>query len=269
LRTNLGFVKLRSGNPRKALEELKISDEILTTGKGEFANHVPMLNKARICEAYIKLNLLDSALHYNDAGLAFTKTIKLDNVHIDLLMHRGIIYRNKKEYEQSLIYLNQAKELCYEANDIIFLGKILNLIAGCKLAQKKHEESIVILEESLEILTNKYSNSDELSTCYKLLGQSYKMSGDLEKSNAYYEKHIISLSKLNTKKTSASRKVQDITLTDYQNEINDLEYQKKKQKNKLTFSNIGLITIGIGLILVIFFFQKSKNKNKKKFKTLA
>lgn len=268
LRTNLGFVKLRSGNPRKALEELKISDEILATGEGEFANHVPMLNKARICEAYIKLHLLDSALQYNDAGLAFTKTVKIDNIHIDLLMHRGIIYKNKKDYEQGLIYLNQAKELCYEANDIIFLGKILNLIAECKLALKKYEESILILEESLKILTNKYSNSDELSTCYKLLGQSYKMSGDLEQSNAYYEKHIISLSKLNTKKTSASRKVQDITLSDYQNEINDLEYQKKKQKNKLTFSNIALITIGIGLILVIFFFQKSKTKNKTNFKAL-
>ncbi|WP_299433338.1 tetratricopeptide repeat protein [uncultured Aquimarina sp.] len=268
LRTNLGFVKLRSGNPREALEELKISDEILTSGKGEFANHVPMLNKARICEAYIKLNLLDSALQYNNAGLAFTKTIKLDNVHIDLLMHRGIIYMNKKDYAQSLIYLNQAKKLCYEANDIIFLGKTLNLIGACKLEQKQYAESIDILKESLEILTNKYSNSDELSTCYKLLGQSYKMNGDLEKSNEYYEKHILSLSKLNSKKSSASRKVQDIALNDYQNEIATLENQKKKQKNRLTYSQIGLVIVVIGLILFVFFFQKMRKNNKNRFETL-
>ncbi|MDH7447433.1 AraC family transcriptional regulator [Aquimarina sp. 2201CG14-23] len=268
LQTNLGFVKLRSGDPRSALEELKISDEILEKGEGEFAKHVPMLNKARICEAYIKLNLLDSALQYNDIGLSLTKKVKIDNIHIDLLMHRGIIYKNKKDYEKSLDYLNQAKKLCYSANDIIFLGKILNLIASCKLELKKYEESIDVLEESLEILTTKYSNSDELSNCYKLLGQSYKMNGDLEKSNEYYEKHILSLSKLNNKKSSASRKIREFTMNDYQSEIDSLENQKKKQKNRSIYSQIGMATFGLGLVLVLFFFIKAKKNNKNKFEAL-
>ncbi|MBW1295189.1 tetratricopeptide repeat protein [Aquimarina litoralis] len=268
LQTNLGFVKLRSGDPRQALEQLKKSDEILASGKGEFTKHVPMLNKARICEAYIKLNLLDSALYYNDAGLEFAKKVRIDNIHIDLLMHRGIIYKNKKNYLQSLSFLNKAKALCYKANDIIFLGKILNLIAACKLEQKKYDESISTLQESLKILTEKYSNSDELSICYKLLGQSYKMNGDFEKSNEYYEKHILSLSKLNNKKSIASRKVQDITMSDYQTEINNLENQKKRQKNKLTYSQIGLVIFGISLFIIILLFQKAKKNNKKKFETL-
>ncbi|WP_299894286.1 tetratricopeptide repeat protein [uncultured Aquimarina sp.] len=268
LQTNLGFVKLRSGDPRQALEELKISDEILATGEGEFAKHVPMLNKARICEAYIKLNLLDSALYYNDEGLKFAEKVKIDNIHIDLLMHRGIIYKQRENYEKSLFYLDKAKALCYQANDIVFLGKILNLIGNCKLEQQKYDESIDVLQESLKILTEKYSNSDELSICYKLLGQSYKKNGDLAKSNEYYEKHILSLSKLNNKKSIASRKVQDITMKGYQSEIDNLENQKKRQKNRLTYSQIGLAVFGISLLVILLLFQKVKKKNKKKFEAL-
>ncbi len=272
IKTNLAFIKLRTGDYRTALQELKASEKELQNNpynRSERRVHTGMmLFNARISEAYIKLNLLDSALYANDKGLAFTKKIKVDNVHIDLLMHRGIIYKNKKDYANALIYLKQAKDLCYKANDIVFLGKILNLIGECKLNQKKYQESIEVLSESLAILTNKYGNSDELSRCYKLLGQAFKNNGDLEKSNFYYEKHILSLSKLNNKKSVASRKVQDITMSDYQNEIKALENQKQQQKSKLTYSQIGLLVVAFGLILVVFFFQKAKKKNKNKFEDL-
>ncbi|WP_378293561.1 tetratricopeptide repeat protein [Aquimarina rubra] len=272
IKTNLAFIKLRTGDYRTALKELKASeDELLTNPYGRTPKRVNtgiMLFNARISEAYIKLNLLDSALYANDKGLSYTKKIKVDNVHIDLLMHRGIIFKNKKDYANALLFLNQAKDLCYEANDIIFLGKILNLIGECKLELEKYTEAIDILSESQEILTKKYSNSDEISKCYKLLGQAYKKNGDLEKSNLYYEKHILSLSKLNNKKSLASRKVQDITLSDFKNEINTLENQKQQQKNRLTYSQIGLLIVGIGLIMVVLFFQKAKKKNKTKFEAL-
>ncbi|WP_027393230.1 helix-turn-helix domain-containing protein [Aquimarina latercula] len=272
IKTNLAFIKLRTGDYKTALKELKDSEEELLINpykrSQEGVNIGIMLFNARISEAYIKLNKLDSALYANNKGLSYTEKVKVDNIHIDLLMHRGIIYKNKKDYTNALTFLNQAKELCYKANDIIFLGKILNLLAECKLDLKEYKGSIEVLLESEEILTKKYSNSDEISKCYKLLGQAYKMDGDLKKSNSYYEKHILSLSKLNNKRSLASRKVQDITMNDFQNEINDLENQKKKQKSKLTYSQIGLVIVVFGLILVTFFFQKTKRKNKEKFETL-
>ncbi|KAA1247710.1 AraC family transcriptional regulator [Aquimarina sp. RZ0] len=272
IKTNLAFIKLRTGDYRTALTELKNSEkELLMYAHKSTEKRVHtglMLFNARISEAYIKLNLLDSALYANDRGLKFTKKTKIDNIHIDLLLHRGIIYKNKKKYTKALTFLNQAKSLCYKANDIVFLGKILNLIGECKLNQEEYEGSIKVLSESLEILTNKYSNSDELSRCYKLLGQAHKKNGDLENSNYYYEQHILSLSKLNSKKSSASKKIRDITMADYQSEIDILENQKKKQKNRLTYSQIGLSLFGISLVIIVFFFQKAKKKNKKKFDIL-
>ncbi|WP_299213457.1 AraC family transcriptional regulator [uncultured Aquimarina sp.] len=272
IKTNLAFIKLRTSDYKTALKELKDSENELLLNPfkrtKKRVNTGIMLFNARISEAYIKLNQLDSALYANDKGLALTKKVKVNNIHIDLLMHRGIIYQNKKDYQNALKFLEQAKSLCYEANDIVFLGKILNLIGACKLNLGNNEESIKVLLESLEILTQKYSNSDEISRCYKLLGQAYKNTGDLEKSNAYYEKHILSLSKLNNKKSYASRKVQDIALSDYQNEISNLENQKQIQKNKLTYSQIGLVIVIIGLILVVFFFQTAKKNNKNKFEAL-
>ncbi|WP_378180826.1 tetratricopeptide repeat protein [Aquimarina sp. SS2-1] len=272
IKTNLAFIKLRTGDYRNALRELKTSEEELLANPYRSSqkriNTGVMLFNARISEAYIKLNLLDSALYANDKGLSYTKKVKVDNVHIDLLLHRGIIYKNKGDYKNALSFLNQAKSLCYEANDIIFLGKILNLIGECKLDVKKYTEAVTVLSESLEILTKKYSNSDEISKCYKLLGQAYKKIGNLEKSNLYYEKHILSLSKLNIKKSFATRKVQDITMSDYKNEISTLENQKQLQKSRLTYSQIGLLIVGIVLILALFIFQKEKKKNKSKFEAL-
>ncbi|WP_298542044.1 AraC family transcriptional regulator [uncultured Aquimarina sp.] len=272
VKSNLAFIKLRTGDFRTALKELKNSEKNLlkkpySRSEKKIQEGVMLFN-ARISEAYIQLNQLDSALYANNKGLALTKKVKVNNVHIDLLMHRGIIYQNQQDYTNALTFLDQAKNLCYEANDIVFLGKILNLIGACKLAQKDYKESIKVLSESLVILTKKYSNSDEISKCYKLLGQAYKMNGDIEKSNEYYEKHILSLSKLNSKKSSASRKVQDITLSDYQNEISNLESQKQQQKNKLTYSQIGLVIVMLGLVLVVFFFQRVKRNNKTKFENL-
>ncbi|MDY8137035.1 AraC family transcriptional regulator [Aquimarina sp. 2201CG5-10] len=271
LQTNLGFIKLRSGDHKKALEDLKISLSLipkLPKDNLERDRQNTMLTHARICEAYIKLNYLDSALQSNNDGLALTKLVKVDNIHIDLLMHRGILYMQKEDYKTALQFLYEAKELCSKANDVVFLGKILNLIAECKYVQEKYDESIEILSESLEILDKNFTNSDELSKCYKLLGQSYKKMGDLEKSNDFYEKHILSLSKLTNKKTSASKKVRDVTFDNYKNEIKTLESQKKRQKSRLTYSQIGLAVFGSGLILALVFFQKVKKKNRKKFDSL-
>ncbi|MBQ4819005.1 tetratricopeptide repeat protein [Aquimarina sp. MMG016] len=271
LHTNLGFVKLRSGDPKKALEDLKISvSRIPEISKKDpfLAKRNLMITKARICEAYIKMQYLDSALLANDEGLAITKLAKVDNAHIDLLMHRGILFMEKNDYDIALRFLEEAKNLSNQANDVIFLGKILNLMAECHYEKKKYEISITILLESLKILNKEYFNSDELSRCYKLLGQSYKKIGNLEKSNEYYEKHILSLSKLNSKKSNASRKVRDATFKNFKNEIETLENQKRKQKNSLTYSQIGLAVFGSGLIMILFFFQKAKRKNKQKFNEL-
>ncbi|MHA7055700.1 tetratricopeptide repeat protein [Aquimarina sp. M1] len=272
IKTNLAFIKLRTGDYKTALKELKDSEnELLKNLHQNSEKRVYtgiMLFNARISEAYIKLHLLDSALYANDKGLSLAKKVKIDNIHIDLLMHRGIIFKNKEDYTNALYFLNKAKDQCYNANDIVFLGKILNLIGECLLKLGKYTASIEVLSESLEILTKKYSNSDELSRCYKLLGQAHKKNGDLEKSNFYFEKYILSLSKLNNKKSLASKKVQDIAMSDYQNEINSLETQKQQQKNRLTYSKIGLYVIGLGLVLVVFLFQRTTKKNKTKFEAL-
>jgi len=271
LYTNLGFVKLRTGDPSGALRDLKKSISLINNiaNKGSDLEYRSlMLDNARVCEAYIKLNQLDSALIANDKGLKYTLKTKIDNIHIDLLMHRGIIYMHKKEYPTAIGFLNQATSLCHKANDIVFLGKILNLKAECNYLEEKYLNSIEILHESLKILNNNYSNSDELSQCYKLLGQSYKRLNNLEKSNLYYEKYILSLTKLNSKKSHASQKVTDILLDDYESEIYNLENQKQWQKHQLTYFQIGLVVFGAALILILFFFQRSKIINKNKFDIL-
>lgn len=271
LSANLGFVKLRSGETDGALKDLKKS--LINIPKiakeGSFLFHrSEMLINARICEAYIKKGKLDSALFCNNKGLKISTLIRLDNAHIDLLMHRGILFKEKGNYVLAIKFLEEAKELACKVNDNVFSGKILNLIAACNYELGEYKTSIEILHEALAILGKNYRNSDELSKCYKLLGQSYKKVGDLQKSNDYYEKHILSLTRLNRKKSSASRKVRDATFDNYEEVIQNLETDLKKDQNWLKYSKVGMILFGIGIISVVVFLNKTKLQNKRKFDTL-
>lgn len=271
LSANLGFVKLRSGEIDKALVDLKksLTDVPKIAKEGSFLFHrSEMLINARICETYIKKGNLDSALFCNNRGLKISKLIRLDNVHIDLLMHRGILFKEKENYTLAIEFLEKAKALSCKVNDNVFSGKILNLIAACNYELGHYQRSVEILHEALAILDKNYHNSDELSKCYKLLGQSYKKIGDLHKSNDYYEQHILSLSKLNRKKISASRKVRDATFNNYEEVIENLETDRKKDQNWLKYAKVGMILFGLGIIIVLFLLNKSKSQNKRKFDAL-
>ncbi|MFC5047532.1 helix-turn-helix domain-containing protein [Aquimarina hainanensis] len=268
LNANLQFIKLRTGDAHGALEGLQQSEQTIPNIRPRLKKRNLALVLARKSEAYILLNQLDNALLTNNRGIAIAKEIKNYNIHIDLLMHRGLIYMKKKAYPKALTFLKQAKELSHEANDIVFLGKILNFTAECFYESRDYQKSIASLEEALPLLTKKYRNSDELSKCYKLLGMAHKKSENIEKSNTYYELYILSLSKLNNKKSTVSQKLREATIAGYEGQINSLQQQKKQQQNRRTYSEIALAIAGAGLLTFSFFFIHIKKRNQKKFNAL-
>lgn len=270
-KANLALVKLRAGDPFNAITDLRTSKKMVTQGLknntiGVKYNHA-LLN-ARMSEAFIMINKLDSALFYNDKGIAIAEEIDLKNVKIDLLMHRGLLFKKKGNPEQALHFFNEAKQLSENTNDVVFLGKILNFIGDNKLCEQKREEAIEILSEAEQILSINYPNSDELSNTYKLLAQAYKEINKLEISNSYYELFAESLDKKSKKKSIASRKLQDVVISQYESEITDLETQTEKQEGLLAMSQLFVIVSIGSLLLLLILFQVYNYGNKKRFKEL-
>ncbi len=267
IKANLGLVMSRTGDLDTALKELHESLALMGTPKnGSSQNQA--LTHTRISEIFIKKNELDSALFHNTIGHTLAKNDSVTNIVIDALMHRGIIFLNKKELVTALEHLEEAKKISHETNDFVFIHKISNLIAECKYEQGLYQESIRLLTDSLSNLEKSDYNSDELSRCYKLLGKAYNKIGNHEQSNIYYEKHILSLSVLNNKNAKANHEISDKSKTNYENAIQSLEKQKKKQKNSLTFLTISLTILGVALIIFLIILIRSKKKNQAKFKNL-
>ena len=268
---NLALVKLRAGDPLNALEDLRLSKRLVAESFkdnpiGVKYNHA-LLN-ARMSEAFIMTNQLDSALIYNDKGMAIAEEINLKNVKIDLLMHRGLLYKEKGNPDKALDFFYEAKQLSEDTNDVVFLGKILNFIGDNILYKQQQKDAIEVLTEAEQILSANYPNSDELSNSYKLLAQAYKEIDNPEKSNSYYELYAESLDRKSKKKSLASRKLQDVVISKYKNEITDLESQTEKQEGQLAMSHIIIISSIGALVVLLILFQMYNYKNKKRFKEL-
>ena len=268
---NLALVKLRAGDPLNALEDLRLSKRLVAENFkdnpiGVKYNHA-LLN-ARMSEAFIMINQLDSALTYNDKGIAIAEEINLENVKIDLLMHRGLLFKEKGNPDKALDFFFQAKQLSEDTNDIVFLGKILNFIGDNKLYKQQQKDAINILTEAEQILSANYPNSDELSNSYRLLAQAYREIDNPEKSNSYYELYAESIDRKSKKKSLASKKLQDVVISKYKNEITDLESQTEKQEGQLAMSHIIMISSIGALVVLLILFQMYNHKNKKRFKEL-
>ena len=268
---NLALVKLRAGDPLNALEDLRLSKRLVAENFkdnpiGVKYNHA-LLN-ARMSEAFIMTNQLDSALTYNDKGIAIAEEINLENVKIDLLMHRGLLFKEKGNPDKALDFFFQAKQLSEDTNDIVFLGKILNFIGDNKLYKQQQKDAINILTEAEQILSANYPNSDELSNSYRLLAQAYREIDNPEKSNSYYELYAESIDRKSKKKSLASKKLQDVVISKYKNEITDLESQTEKQEGQLAMSHIIMISSIGALVVLSILFQMYNHKNKKRFKEL-
>ena len=214
----------------------------------------------RLSNIYLELQMQDSALWV----LERARKIDLDttDVYTNLIFQAqlGKIFLEKKEYNKALHHLKAAEKYGYVYDSVLAPANVSLELAQCYLNLKDYDQAIKTLENGIRIKKLK-TKEIYLTEDYKLLAEIYKEAGDLEKSNAYYEKYIIN-------QTALEKSKDTITSSFHDKEIQDLAKEKSFQKNRLLYVISGISVLVLGLFFVILYLIKERKKNTKKFENL-
>ena len=214
----------------------------------------------RLSNIYLELQMQDSALWV----LERARKIDLDttDVYTNLIFQAqlGKIFLEKKEYNKALHHLKAAEKYGYVYDSVLAPANVSLELAQCYLNLKDYDQAIKTLENGIRIKKLK-TKEIYLTEDYKLLAEIYKEAGDLEKSNAYYEKYIIN-------QTALEKSKDTITSSFHDKEIQDLAKEKSFQKNRFLYVISGISVLVLGLFFVILYLINERKKNTKKFENL-
>ena len=261
--TIIGDLHYTTGNYKEALTKQKESFNALKNAH-DLNEDLRIRNMGVVLlsmsSTYVQLAELDSALWILDEGIKE----KLDKYEFrgkfTYIGQRGWVYLKKKEFERALNYLLEAEKLAIEYDSVIGPSYYSLDLGECYLNLKKYDLAIAKLEKGLEV---QKGNTEEINLVedFKLLAKAYKEAGNIEKSNEYYEKYIIS-------QTAFEKSKDTITSSFHDKEIQDLAKEKSFQKNRLLYVISGISVLVLGLFFVILYLIKERKKNTKKFENL-
>ncbi len=261
--TIIADLHFATGNYREALKKHKESYQALKNVKDidEYTRvHNIGSTIISMSSAYIALGKLDSALWILDEGI----NRKLDTLGADwesaFLGQRGYVYVEKKEFDKAISYYVEAEKLAVQYDSVIGPAHYSTQLAECYFNQKRYELAIAKLEDGLVIKELK-TKEINLTEDYKLLAKIYKVAGNIEKSNEYYEKYIVN-------QIAVEKSKDTITATFHDKEIQNLNEEKISQKSRLSYIIGGILILVLSLFFVIVFLIKEKKKNAKKFRNL-
>ena len=261
--TIIGDLHYTTGNYKEALTKQKESFNALKNAH-DLNEDLRIRNMGVVLlsmsSTYVQLAELDSALWILDEGIKE----KFDKYEFrgkfTYIGQRGWVYLKKKEFERALNYLLEAEKLAIEYDSVIGPSYYSLDLGECYLNLKKYDLAIAKLEKGLEV---QKGNTEEINLVedFKLLAKAYKEAGNIEKSNEYYEKYIIS-------QTAIEKSKDTIVSTFHDKEIQDLAKEKSFQKNRFLYVISGISVLVLGLFFVILYLIKERKKNTKKFENL-
>ena len=261
--TIIGDLHYTTGNYKEALTKQKESFNALKNAH-DLNEDLRIRNMGVVLlsmsSTYVQLAELDSALWILDEGIKE----KFDKYEFrgkfTYIGQRGWVYLKKKEFERALNYLLEAEKLAIEYDSVIGPSYYSLDLGECYLNLKKYDLAIAKLEKGLEV---QKGNTEEINLVedFKLLAKAYKEAGNIEKSNEYYEKYIIS-------QTAIEKSKDTIVSTFHDKEIQDLAKEKSFQKNRFLYVISGISVLVLGLFFVILYLINERKKNTKKFENL-
>ena len=212
-----------------------------------------------LSEIYLKLNEKDSAIWIlNDDVLD-----QLDSVgrfKMRVIAQRGKIYLKKEEFQKALLNLKEAEKMAYKYDSVLAPAVVYYDLAETYFKINENEKAIHTLEEGIAVAKPRVKETS-LTEDYKLLAKIYKATGNLEKSNEYYEKYILN-------QTALEKSKDTISTSFHTQKLSNLEKEKISQNNKFYL----FMSIGLGLVLIliayILYLIKEKKKNTEKFNIL-
>ena len=223
-----------------------------------------------VSKEFTKLQILDSAMHYNRKGIKETLEADKKDLYHSFVMNSGIVYYHKKEYQRSIDSL--LKGVSYlEKNDLRF-----NMIDAYYYLGKSYDQinnvpkSIVYLKKTDSIMTITGNVKPVFLDLYKMLIRNYKEQ-DLLVKTKFYENRLSVMESIakqvytdSLKSIITSYKTPKI-VSDDDERISDLIDYKLKYYILMMGTVVGVALL-IGLLVYVY---KDRNQYKKSFNAVV
>ncbi|WP_165829075.1 helix-turn-helix domain-containing protein [Flavobacterium sp. HTF] len=257
------YISIKKGSIAYELERyqeaLKIYKENLS--KKGFDNVSKLDIKLGLVKTYINLNKQDSAYVFIKSGIEESRKSNLKEHEIHFLAQLGLIYIDKKDFQNAKITFEKALIIAQEIESNNLITEINIRISKLYSLQKDYDKAITLLQSIIKDETKKDIPAESLSEIYYLLAENYKFIENYSESNYYYGQFIEKSKKIGEKRIEAIDHLHKIDIT----ESLERETEQKNQKWILLGVTSFLLLLFIG-----FFIRRRKEgiQNQVKFEEL-
>ena len=267
---HVAYIGTISGNEESGIKELKkIFYQLSDSGALDypFEKDIPYL-KINVLDylcrnyRYIKTDEVDSLAKYNEHLRKVAKDVKSSKFIILVHSTNAHLSILAKQYEKAQKYIDSAMFFKKNKND---LGALLETQAQVYFGQKKYRAGIELVEGYVNAIENpeKIWIKEEI----KFLAKSYKMIGNYERSNFYFEWFVRSNDNFGKIMDSVARNINKKEAADFKKELDALQVENKSQSSLLNY--FVWIGLPILLLLLLAFFRSQMLKKKKDKQFLA
>jgi serine phosphatase RsbU (regulator of sigma subunit) len=220
-----------------------------------------------LSSAYIKLNMMDSAIYYINLCVAFNQKnedhYRLTNNYMTL----SEVYMDSRNKEKSLYYARKSVETARGLNDKYTLSRALSQQGIASYANAKDQEAVASFEEAIAI-AHETGDVTTLQSSTLLLSNVYEATSDFKNALFYYKQYkSFRDSTMNRENLEQMRSAE----AKYENEKKQKEIQLLDEKQKrsaaesekgrlyLYFAGAGILGLGVLLVLL---FKNNRAKQK-------
>ncbi|WP_299899632.1 helix-turn-helix domain-containing protein [uncultured Aquimarina sp.] len=232
-------------------------------------NHLRFLTT--LIDIYLDDEQYDTALTYLKKGIKMSQSLKLDELYVDLVIKKGMIFYYQKKYDTALRHLFEAKEILTnkQINNKSF-PKIRTdyFIANCYYQKQFYDKAIDVLINSINSFEETDTYKPPAIRSHLLLANCYSQKHNYKKAMFWNTRY----NKLNEYYLKDKDQTIDIIHEKETTQLNEeivalrmTQAEEKKAKNRIFW--ILLVTI-IALIVIIFIYLKKQQSNKIVFQNL-
>jgi two-component system NtrC family sensor kinase len=251
----IGFIYADLKEYRQSLHYLLETKKIY--GGGFPSSIWSTFNWSNIGYAYEGLNLLDSALYYQQMAQTTSAELPHKNLRILTLTRLGVVYSRLGRRDEALNCYHRALQNTYEIGDRTNLPKIQNRIAQFYMGQNQQDSSLYYAQLAYTNAGFAFQKAEILETS-NLLVQLFRNKKMSDSVIYYLDKAAIV--KDNLFGPEKVRQVQLFALQEQERQQNILQEQER-YKNRSKILALGMM-LGFALLIAFLLFRNIRHKQK-------
>ncbi|WP_378183560.1 helix-turn-helix domain-containing protein [Aquimarina sp. SS2-1] len=273
-RKQIAYISTFSGDQVAGLKQLKNVFYDLDRGSETFADikkDIPLL-KIKILDLIYRfywfngISKVDSLAKYSSLYRDRIKEVNDSSEYSRMYTYVASTAVLNKQFDLAERYLDSAKMKDKGFSGISLIDYIQ---AELYYNQKKYKRGIELIEkfgdaDSIPETLHSFSKLD-----FKFLAKSYKMLGDYERSNYYYEHYEKANTRFDKIMDSVSLGIRKREVAEFKKELEVLQAEKSSADSLLKYLVLGGLLVILFLLIMLIRFYKLKNKNEEQFLALV